>query len=71
MPEVQEAVCLYDYEPDGKGMIGFSAGDRIGIVEKTNDEWWLALKNGEQGWVPAAYVQLPVQAANGRRGSMS
>jgi hypothetical protein len=34
------------------------AGEVLVVDEQTNDEWWLASKNGEQGWVPAGYLKI-------------
>jgi hypothetical protein len=58
-PPELEALCLYTFAPtDGRDMLGFLAGEALVVLERTNDDWWLARKGTQEGWIPANYVQL-------------
>jgi myosin-1 len=51
-------LCMYDYTAGGAEMLSFKQGERLSVIERPNDDWWLAVRDGTQGWVPAAYVQI-------------
>jgi len=58
-PPKEYVVALYDFAPQADGDLGFSAGDRIEIVERTAsaEDWWTGSLNGQQGVFPGNYVQ--------------
>ncbi|KAI0079044.1 BAR-domain-containing protein [Panus rudis PR-1116 ss-1] len=58
-PPAEYVVALYDFEPQAEGDLGFRAGDRIEIVEKSDstEDWWTGRLNGQQGVFPGNYVQ--------------
>ena len=52
------AKVLYSYEATQDGLLSITEGEKIQILEQDSD-WWLACdKHGDEGWIPAAYVQL-------------
>ncbi|KAJ5106069.1 hypothetical protein NUU61_003416 [Penicillium alfredii] len=57
---VETVTALYDYEAQAHGDLGFSAGEVIEIVHRTENqnEWWSGRVNGREGQFPANYVQL-------------
>ncbi|KAJ5111582.1 Protein hob1 [Penicillium argentinense] len=57
---VEKVTALYDYEAQAHGDLGFSAGDVIEIVHRTDNqnEWWTGRVDGREGQFPANYVQL-------------
>ncbi|KAJ6018609.1 hypothetical protein N7522_000676 [Penicillium canescens] len=57
---VETVTALYDYEAQAHGDLGFSAGDVIEIVQRTDNtnEWWSGRVSGREGQFPANYVQL-------------
>ncbi|KAJ5293611.1 hypothetical protein PENANT_c002G03161 [Penicillium antarcticum] len=58
--QVETVTALYDYEAQAHGDLGFSAGDVIEIVQRTDNtnEWWSGRVGGREGQFPANYVQL-------------
>ncbi|KAJ5561263.1 hypothetical protein N7535_004270 [Penicillium sp. DV-2018c] len=58
--QVETVTALYDYEAQAHGDLGFSAGDVIEIVQRTDNtnEWWTGRIAGREGQFPANYVQL-------------
>ncbi|KAJ5998450.1 protein hob1 [Penicillium sp. IBT 35674x] len=56
----ETATALYDYEAQAHGDLGFSAGDVIEIIQRTENtnEWWTGRTGGREGQFPANYVQL-------------
>jgi len=58
-PPVQYVVALFDFAPQADGDLGFSRGDRIEIVQRTDsaEDWWTGRLNGVEGVFPGNYVQ--------------
>jgi len=52
---------LYDYESGNSDELGFSEGDILSIVDKTEGEWWKAEKEGLVYIVPASYMEEVVE----------
>lgn len=60
-PRKVMAVALYDFVAQQAGDLGFRAGDKIEVVERTDDVngWWRGRLNGGQtGVFPGNYVTL-------------
>jgi hypothetical protein len=59
---VMRATALYDFEAQGEDELTIADGEELTVVEKENDDWW-TVKNarGQQGVVPAQYVEVSVQ----------
>jgi amphiphysin len=51
---VETVTALYDYEAQAHGDLGFSAGDVIEIVQRTDNtnEWWSGRVGGREGQFP-------------------
>ncbi|TFK47948.1 BAR-domain-containing protein [Heliocybe sulcata] len=58
-PPVQYVVALYDFEAQADGDLSFNQGDRIELVERTEnqEDWWTGRVDGRQGVFPGNYVQ--------------
>ncbi|KAL1747301.1 hypothetical protein HDZ31DRAFT_80540 [Schizophyllum fasciatum] len=58
-PAVQYVTALYDFDAQAEGDLSFRAGDRIEVVERTEnaEDWWTGRLNGQQGVFPGNYVQ--------------
>ncbi|KIR26661.1 hypothetical protein I309_04430 [Cryptococcus deuterogattii LA55] len=57
--ENEAATVLYDFDAAGDDELTVKENDTVTIVDKENDEWWLVKDtSGQQGVVPAAYLQL-------------
>ncbi|KAJ5288938.1 hypothetical protein N7478_001968 [Penicillium angulare] len=56
----ETVTALYDYEAQAHGDLGFSAGEVIEIITRTENtnEWWTGKVAGREGQFPANYVQL-------------
>lgn len=54
-----KATALYDFEAQGEDELTIADGEDLIVVEKENDDWW-TVKNaqGQQGVVPAQYVEV-------------
>jgi amphiphysin len=52
--------ALYDYSAQAQGDLSMRAGDRIEIIQRTQDTngWWTGRLNGQVGIFPGNYVQL-------------
>lgn len=52
-------VAVYDFVPQADGDLGFAAGDRIELVERTDsaEDWWTGRIGDRQGVFPGNYVQ--------------
>jgi hypothetical protein len=50
--------ALYDYEPTSPGDLGFKEGDIVTIHSTIDKVWWDGELNGQQGVVPANYVEI-------------
>lgn len=50
--------ALYDYAAQAEGDLTFAKGDRIQVVQKTQDvnDWWTGSLNGQTGVFPGNYV---------------
>jgi len=56
-----KAKALYDYVSGNSDELGFSEGDILSIVDKTEGEWWKAEKEGLVYIVPASYMEEVVE----------
>lgn len=54
------ATAIFDFEAQAEGDLSFSAGDRIELVERTEnaDDWWTGKLNGRTGVFPGTYTQV-------------
>jgi myosin-1 len=49
--------AIYPFQSQQEGEIAIEAGDILEIIEKDENGWWLARKNGVEGWVPSNYLE--------------
>jgi len=59
-PGAEYVTALYDYNAQAPGDLSFRAGDRIEVVNRTDNanEWWTGRLNGASGNFPGNYVQF-------------
>lgn len=59
-PPVQlTATALYDFEAQGEDELSIVEGEILTVVDKSNEDWWTVKDpRGNQGVVPAQYVEL-------------
>nr|XP_031863366.1 uncharacterized protein CI109_001241 [Kwoniella shandongensis]KAA5530438.1 hypothetical protein CI109_001241 [Kwoniella shandongensis] len=57
---VKYATAIFDFDAQADGDLSFRAGDRIEIVERTEnaDDWWTGRLNGQTGIFPGTYTQV-------------
>ncbi|KAF8978612.1 class II myosin [Entomortierella lignicola] len=52
--------ALYNFDSEDSGEVSFVKDDLMEILEKDDNGWWLAKKDGKEGWVPSNYlVEVP------------
>eukprot|EP00040_Diaphanoeca_grandis_P026507 m.148622 g.148622 ORF g.148622 m.148622 type:complete len:742 (-) comp30610_c0_seq1:242-2467(-) len=49
-------VAVADYKKQNKGELSFVEGQEFDVVEKADTGWWFVSADGDQGWVPATYL---------------
>jgi uncharacterized protein YgiM (DUF1202 family) len=54
---LDQYVAISDYKKKNKGEISVTAGMVVEIVEKQDSGWWFANAEGNQGWVPATFLE--------------
>lgn len=67
-------LVLYDFSAKGDDELTVEENERLTIVDRSDDEWWLVRNSqGQEGVVPAQYVELDEGggAANGSAQSES
>ncbi|CAG8450773.1 5257_t:CDS:10 [Paraglomus occultum] len=56
--ELQAAAILYDFNADGDDELTVREGESVWVVDSSSTEWWKCRnENGEEGVVPASYVE--------------
>jgi hypothetical protein len=71
--EAQDLViALYEYKAQRGDELDLELGDEILVLVKENDNWWMGklVKNGQEGYFPASYVQEKVQHVDAPRRSL-
>ena len=52
--------AIYNFESEDSGEVSFVKDDVMEVLEKDENGWWLAKKDGKEGWVPSNYlVEVP------------
>ncbi len=57
MADLPKAKAMWEYNATQPDELTFKEGDFIELLDTSNPDWWLGVKNGKQGVFPAAYVQ--------------
>jgi len=59
----EDLICeaLYNYDKTRDDELQLYKGQKILILEESEDDWWRGrnLENGQDGWFPSNYVELP------------
>lgn len=60
LSQKESVTALYDYAAQAEGDLSFSAGDKIEIIQRTQNanEWWSGKAHGMTGNFPGNYVQF-------------
>ncbi|KAH9951730.1 hypothetical protein B0H21DRAFT_684274 [Amylocystis lapponica] len=62
--EGESAVVLYDFTADGEDELSVQEGESLLVLEHDGDEWWKCRNAaGEEGVVPASYVEIVVSGS--------
>lgn len=69
----ETATAQYDFDAQGEDELSVKEHEIVTIIDRTDDEWWsVRSASGQEGVVPAQYIQLndgsapaPVVASNG------
>lgn len=56
-PSAPQYKAIYPFKSQEAGEIEFEKGDLLEIVEKDENGWWMARKDGIEGWVPSNYLE--------------
>ncbi|KAM4541159.1 tyrosine-protein kinase Lck [Fundulus diaphanus] len=53
-------VAIYSYDPKHEGDLGFDKGDKLKIINKDDEEWYLAesLTTGQRGYIPYNFIAM-------------
>jgi actin cytoskeleton-regulatory complex protein SLA1 len=51
-------VVLYDFDGEGDDELSVNEGDRVIVLDNADDDWWKVRKGGEEGVLPATYVEV-------------
>lgn len=55
------AVVLYDFPADGDDELTVTEGEDLIVLERDSDDWWKVRNSkGQEGVVPASYVEVPL-----------
>ncbi|TKY87982.1 hypothetical protein EX895_003078 [Sporisorium graminicola] len=69
---VEHAIAMYDFEAQGDDELTVTENEHLIILEKENDDWWKVRNDaGQEGVVPASYVEASDAAATGGTSSSS
>ncbi|XP_056264022.1 GRB2-related adapter protein 2a isoform X2 [Pseudoliparis swirei] len=55
-PPAQQAKALYDFRAEEDDELGFSAGDVIELLDRSDASWWKGRLRGKSGLFPANYT---------------
>uniref|UniRef100_A0A3P9BW86 Osteoclast-stimulating factor 1 n=1 Tax=Maylandia zebra TaxID=106582 RepID=A0A3P9BW86_9CICH len=55
---VCQVIAIYDYTAANGEEMGFSKGQLINVLDKSNPDWWKGESNGVTGLFPTNYVQM-------------
>jgi hypothetical protein len=59
VPVLFDAVAVWDCHPDEPDELAFQAGDVLGVVDDSDENWWLCVLRGTYGNCPSAFLDIP------------
>jgi hypothetical protein len=63
----EPCVALYDFEAQGDDELGVGENESLTLLERENDDWWKVRNaQGQEGVVPASYIEVAEGAAAGQ-----
>lgn len=55
----ESAIALYDFDAQGDDELSVKENEELTVVEKENEDWWkVRNSSGQEGVVPASYVEM-------------
>lgn len=58
-----QGVALYDFTAGGEDELTVNEGDRLWVMDKSNEDWWSCRnEHGLEGVVPASYIEVSLYA---------
>lgn len=64
MEALQRLPALYSYEAQEENELGFAEGERLELLVRMEDDWWLMRKDGRTyGLAPSNYFEAVAEAA--------
>nr|XP_006823127.1 PREDICTED: uncharacterized protein LOC100368807 [Saccoglossus kowalevskii] len=57
--QLETYMAIDDFNKQQRNELSLHAGDNVEVIEKNDSGWWFVVVEGEQGWVPAAYLEKP------------
>ena len=66
-------IALYDYTAQRGDELDLKKGDQIKVLVKENESWWMGelVRNKQEGYFPANYVQEKIANENLNRAPIS
>lgn len=59
----EPAIALYDFAADGEDELSVHENEELVVIEKDADDWWKCRNTrGQEGVVPASYLEVSVQS---------
>ena len=55
-PQGNMVTAQYNFQPQESGELGFTKGEQIEVLDKSDPNWWKGRCRGEVGLFPASYV---------------
>lgn len=62
VPKKDMYKALYNFQGQ-EGEMDLTKGDEVEVKEKSDNGWWMVVKNGAEGWAPSNYLKLIEQPA--------
>ena len=50
-------IAMFDFEPQESGELRLHRGEKITVLDKSDNNWWKGVCNGEEGLFPVPYVK--------------
>lgn len=59
---IGQCTALYTFEGNSEGTISITEGEQLSVMEEDKGDGWMRVlrSNGEEGYIPSSYVNLPL-----------